>query len=99
MRRVFGCPIKMDTDFLLRFLAAVFLSASRFMVRTAALFSLSALALLLTGCSAATRRPAPELVAPLPAEDSEVVYDRLALPDESISIVVRHESTWAESAG
>jgi hypothetical protein len=45
------------------------------MVRTAALFSLSALALLLAGCLTVTLRPAPELVAPLPAEDGEVVYD------------------------
>ena len=99
MGRVFGCAIKMDTDFLHRFLAPVFLSASRFMVRTAALFSLSALVLLLAGCSAVTLRRAPELVAPLPAEDCEVVYDRLILPDESISIVVRHETTWVENAG
>ena len=76
MCQVFGMPIKMDTDLLHRSLPAVFLSASRFMVRTAAaLFSLSALVLLLAGCLAVTLRPAPELVAPLPAEDSEVVYD------------------------
>jgi hypothetical protein len=72
------------------------LSVSSFMARAAALFPVSSL--LLGGCLTLTLRPAPELVAPLPAEDCELVYDLLTLLSESISTVVWHETPSAESA-
>jgi hypothetical protein len=50
-------------------------------------------ALLLAGCVTTTFRPAAELVAPLPAEDCELVYEAPTIHDESRPIIIPREVT------